>query len=1590
MPILDRLLYDAGIDVSSFQRSGEEIKRQLSELGGAATKTFEQDFGRALAKAVDPANIKQGLDRSRQILSNFGEDARRSFEKTFQREGARRIFQPFVDESKTFTGQLKQQFRDAFDIKKVAIGSFAGILSANVVSDIVGGLFNIGKATTQLAADAVETRSKFNIVFGDLADDTRAFANSFADSVGRARVDTEQFLASFQGLLEPMGLTNEQAAEFSKTLTKLAVDVASFNNQLDADVVRDFQSALTGETEPVKKYGIVLNETRLKQEALNQGLITTGQTLTDQQKLYLRYQILLKDTTAAQGDAIRTSDSLVNQQKALNANLKNLGETIGAAVVPAISAVVGALNDLFSSATPTEKLVTDLQKLGIAAEELNFLSVVAQSERAQQSIDELDEKLNNLLETTDFLGDSLIKFGRRGIIGSFLGGETVGDVTRGFLDIANQADGLNKLQIEIGNSTQRILDLTRQIIAIREGRQAGDEEQIKREIELERQRVSIAGDVLAFRKAIAAQERIIAENTKQSTETILEAVTIEAKRVKLAELTTKQLKAMLEANQGNRKEIEKELAEREKTAKFIQEIRQQLEKIGEQDDVGRKLIQIRQEAEERRKIYSDNTEAIRLINRLEREERRKTLDEFENRLRDQVRQRIQQIVNIDFQPQLITTLSIPEIKIDTQEARTISDRISSELNDALLSTPASILLNAISNLGPLIDDELLKFVGIIDRRFADILVGVANFAANLSSGNILGTITSAIGVIGSLFGGDGGARRAEEAQRRQQQAQEESARAAEKAAQALENLRREAETFSAGRFIADIAALNKEFKTITQGTKELTTEQQKQSVQLIERINLTKLLIAALEEEARTTTDPDRLREIQEELIKQNALLQDYEVALNELGVSISAVSAAEFERLKVILEEKGILEDAIKRFTAFGEGLRGLIDKLQLGFDLLETTDPAEKLAELVKALTDTFAFAIPSRFQDLNEFLLAGFDALKQGGQALIDFLIEAGLEELTAEEFADLLKLLDEFQDGVGNAAEEAGDALREFLDKLQINLNILDIEDPLAKLQFFRQAVIDTFGAIIPESFDGMKQFILQGFVALRGDAEQLKAFLASLGLEELTAEQFQELLLTLEGFLDGINETVIDVFAGLIDRLNLEFDLFNVDDPVEKMKKLLSGFVELFGFFPQGIETVREFIDQGFAALTAGGDVLKNFLASVGLEELTAEQLEEFLKLLDQFQDEIDKTGGTVEKVTDKFAEFLRGFNLVIDILDVTDPTEKLRLFRNAVNTTFEATIPESFDEMKQFILDGFIALQEDAEALKIFLDRFGLGELTKEQFEDLLRELESGLDGLPRAFGSLIDRLNLEFKLLDIDDPLKKLDKLRKEIVKDFGAMIPETKEGIDDLIKNGVAALLAGGDALKAFLASINLEELTAEEFENFLEFLKGLADEVQKTAEEVGGAEEEIGISAIKAITFTQGNQLLNELATIREILTQELEISRASALADELEVEPDVVGAVDSLHTETVFYLSEMRSQLASIINLLQQTALTTPNLLSGAAGALGLPPSFGPQQSPKTVILVKGDTVANVGFSELEEVDRRLIEKGLSISRSRGLT
>ena len=179
------------------------------------------------------------------------------------------------------------------------------------------------------AADAEETRGKFSAVFKHLTRDAEAWAERYADAVGRSRTAVKGWMATLQDTFVPLGYSREEAYKLSQQLVKLGVDLASFNNLRSEEAIERLVSALVGNHETVRKFGVIIDEAGLKQEALRSGIVTSAKDLTAAQKVQARYQLIMKGTTDAQGDAIRTADSFANRQRRAAANWTNLKERIG-------------------------------------------------------------------------------------------------------------------------------------------------------------------------------------------------------------------------------------------------------------------------------------------------------------------------------------------------------------------------------------------------------------------------------------------------------------------------------------------------------------------------------------------------------------------------------------------------------------------------------------------------------------------------------------------------------------------------------------------------------------------------------------------------------------------------------------------------------------------------------------------------------------------------------------------------------------------------------------------------------------------------------------------------------------------------------------------------------------------------------------------------------------------------------------------------------------------------------------------------------------------------------------------------------------
>ena len=213
------------------------------------------------------------------------------------------------------------------------------------MSAAIGGIgagVAIGLApAVKAASDLAETDSKLDQVFGGSARSARQWADNFGREVGRSQASVRAFLSDAQGLIVPMGVDEQGAAEISKTMTRLAVDLASFNNTSDESAFLALRSGITGESEPLKRYGILLTEAATKAQLLEQNI--DPKNATSAEKVYARLAIITAATSAAQGDATRTAGSMVNQVKALSAAGSDLAATIGEAVMPVVLPLTRAL-----------------------------------------------------------------------------------------------------------------------------------------------------------------------------------------------------------------------------------------------------------------------------------------------------------------------------------------------------------------------------------------------------------------------------------------------------------------------------------------------------------------------------------------------------------------------------------------------------------------------------------------------------------------------------------------------------------------------------------------------------------------------------------------------------------------------------------------------------------------------------------------------------------------------------------------------------------------------------------------------------------------------------------------------------------------------------------------------------------------------------------------------------------------------------------------------------------------------------------------------------------------------------------------------
>jgi DNA-directed RNA polymerase subunit F len=275
-----------------------------------------------------------------------------------------------------------QDFNAGFDKAFKAVGVAAAAAGAAIA------LF--AKQSITAASSLEESTNAVNVAFGKSADEVLKIGENAAQSFGLARTEFNQAAVRFSAFAERVVGAGGDVAGFIGEVTQRASDFASVFNIQVSEALQVFQSGLSGEAEPLKRFGINLLDSEVKAYALRTGLIAVGETMTEQEKVQARYGLLLESTAKTAGDFANTSDSLANQQRILTATFTDLQAEIGTALLPVVGQLVRQFADF---------LIPKLEQLG------KWIN----SPDGKKAVQDFGDAIGNVLKSAFDFGDWFVK-----------------------------------------------------------------------------------------------------------------------------------------------------------------------------------------------------------------------------------------------------------------------------------------------------------------------------------------------------------------------------------------------------------------------------------------------------------------------------------------------------------------------------------------------------------------------------------------------------------------------------------------------------------------------------------------------------------------------------------------------------------------------------------------------------------------------------------------------------------------------------------------------------------------------------------------------------------------------------------------------------------------------------------------------------------------------------------------------------------------------------------------------------------------------------------------------------------------------------
>ena len=229
------------------------------------------------------------------------------------------------------SGKFKSAFTGALT---AAGGLFAGVQ-----------LFDFGRDAIFKADDIEQSIGAVDAVFKGSATRMHEYAATASSTVGISANAYNELAAKLGASLKNGGTSIDELGEKTNGLIQLGADLSSLYGGTTAAAIDAISAALRGEMDPIERYGISLNDAALTAKGLEMGITKTGGAFTTQQKQLITQALLFEQSTDAQGNFSRESDTFAHKMQVASARMEDMKTKIGSALLPTVVNLMDAFGE---------------------------------------------------------------------------------------------------------------------------------------------------------------------------------------------------------------------------------------------------------------------------------------------------------------------------------------------------------------------------------------------------------------------------------------------------------------------------------------------------------------------------------------------------------------------------------------------------------------------------------------------------------------------------------------------------------------------------------------------------------------------------------------------------------------------------------------------------------------------------------------------------------------------------------------------------------------------------------------------------------------------------------------------------------------------------------------------------------------------------------------------------------------------------------------------------------------------------------------------------------------------------------------------